>query len=554
MQHIDERFADFLASVKPYNYCSQFGEDGIIEAIFARIGETNRWLCECRAGDGLFFSNSRKLIEAGWSAVLIEADSKQWETGAHRYLGNPRVYPFLAELNERTGFDEILNSVTREAAPPKDLDLLVCDVDGPDYWLICQMLEYHPRVLMVEYDPNAEPDFIPEPNGPGQAGLAAIIKLGCGKLYTPICRTYCNVIFVRNDLAGILMEAPEDAPESIKMKSVKQGDVVTCNQCPNPVDRAYAWAGAVGKYYCNTCGPAIVGSWRPVEEIERDRIIPQPKDRTPNYLEPLLDSLDRNRASLELTAMPKTTVNAASADNKLVKIAAAMSTPRLGFLSNSDCILAALAQFNIPLARGEGAFWSASLSRSIERCLEHKPDYILTIDYDTAFHSSDIAKLVCFLDDNPGIDAVVPLQMKREGGELLASTDGAADLGQAGIPINQGHFGLTLFRSRVFLDQLALPWFYERPGPDGRWNEGRVDADMGFWKNCRDHGVNVWMHLGVVVGHLELVVTWPDQQLKTHYQSLNGWRDNAMKAPDTAFTRDRIQETIEHSRKLEMKD
>jgi hypothetical protein len=525
MQHIDDRFAGFLASVKPYNYTSQFGEDGIIEAIFARIGETNRWLCECGAGDGLFMSNSRKLIEAGWNALLIEGDPVQADKLEWRYMGKPSVRTYTGMLGLDTGFDRILKAVGEQRgggnATPQDPDLLICDVDGQDYWLINQMLEYRPRVLMVEYDPNADLDFIPEPNGAGQAGLAAIIKLGCGKLYAPVCRTWCNVIFVRQDLADSLIDGPSNViaqyeePQSIKMRVGKNGEVIHCDQCAQPIDPAYLYTGKLREIegrYCGDCAGVL----------NRERIIPQVKDH-------------------------------AQGEKQIVKVAAAMSTPRLGFLSNSDCILAALAQFNIPLARGEGAFWHASLTRSIESCLKYKPDYVLTIDYDTAFNSADVAKLVCFLDDNPGIDVVVPMQQKREGGELLASSDGAVDLSQAGIPIRQGHFGLTLFRANVF-DRISKPWFFERPGPDGRWDEGRTDADMGFWENCRNHGVRTYLALNVVVGHLELVNTWPDQQLKPYRQTLNDWRGNGQKAPEQAFSRERIMETVEHIRSLEMKD
>ena len=64
---------------RAYNVYSQFGEDGILAAIFEKLGTRNKWVLECGASDGVFFSNSRKLIEEGWFGVLVEADPAQFE-------------------------------------------------------------------------------------------------------------------------------------------------------------------------------------------------------------------------------------------------------------------------------------------------------------------------------------------------------------------------------------------------------------------------------------------------------------------------------------------
>ena len=61
------------------NIYSQFGEDGVLAEIFKRIGATNKQCFECGAADGKWFSNSRRLIDEGWSAALIEADPVNWK-------------------------------------------------------------------------------------------------------------------------------------------------------------------------------------------------------------------------------------------------------------------------------------------------------------------------------------------------------------------------------------------------------------------------------------------------------------------------------------------
>ena len=87
-------------------------------------------------------------------------------------------------------------------------------------------------------------------------------------------------------------------------------------------------------------------------------------------------------------------------------------------------------------------------------------------------------------------------------------------------------------------DRLKKPWFYEQPNEHGEWNENRIDADIGFWKNCEEANINVQMSLDVLIGHLELVVTWLGQDLKPVYQPINNWRD--VGKPSEAFDRQRV--------------
>jgi hypothetical protein len=64
------------------------------------------------------------------------------------------------------------------------------------------------------------------------------------------------------------------------------------------------------------------------------------------------------------------------------------------------------------------------------------------------------------------------------------------------------------------------------------------------------------MSLDVLIGHLELVVTWPGQDLKPVYQPINNWRD--VGKPSEAFDRQRVLAAVRanpallYSPKLEM--
>lgn len=471
----DTAYTEFFKSVNIFNEFSQFGEDGIIEAIFQRIGTTNCYAVECGATDGIFFSNTRRLHKAGWGGLLIEADPEL----AKRCRDNaPHPGVDVTNRSVQAAGKDSMDAILAEHRAPEELDLLVLDIDSYEYYVFNNLLKFRPRVVVVEYDGEVDPTFIPDLGGAGQAGLTAMRFVAQARGYAQVCRTQSNLICVRQDLAHLL-----DEPQC----KVSTGDGF------------------------------VEGDYESVKAAQREiiRAHPLPED-APN-------AAIRNGRLNGSTPKPKT-----------VNIGAAMSTPRIGFLHNSDCILTAFAELGIQLSRGEGVFWHQSLTRVIEAQLSRGVEFVLTCDYDTVFTAKDIAKLWAFLDDNPQIDVACAIQQKREGGAVLATTvDGLqVDMSQPGVPIGYGHFGLTLFRSRTF-EKLAKPWFYEAPDKNGSWDEGRIDADIGFWKNCLANEVVVYQANTVIVGHLEQVVTYPDQNLKPLYVPVNRWRRDGM--PTEAF-------------------
>lgn len=416
------------------NLYSQNGEDGVLAAIFERIGTANRWCCECGAADGLFFSNTRRLIEAGWSSVQIEADAAAYEKLAERYATHERVLCFHGKVEPSgpNSFDDILSRLKI----PADLDLLVIDVDGQDYHLFNSLWKYKPRVVVCEFAPDADEMFIPEIGGEGQAGRKAILFVGDARGYKPVAQTRYNLLFVRDDLVHLVADPVEGVPAN-----------------PN------------------------------------------------------------------------------------IKVGAVMSTPRLGFLTNSDVVYRTCYELGFALTRGEGVWWHHSLTRCIENHLQNGVDYVLAIDYDSIFDPADAARIVCHLHDNLDVDAVAAIQMKREGGEPLVTSDGEVTLTNSLVPMTQAHFGLTMFRRSVF-ERLPKPWFLEAPNPAGTWGEDRVDPDIHFWKQCREAGMKLMAATDVVIGHLEYVATWPGQDFKPIYQPLNDWR--ATGKPPAAFRKPQL--------------
>lgn len=179
------------------NSYSQFGEDVVIASLFDTIGESNRWCFEVGAHDGRYFSNTLAFREQGWTAILAECHK---EHGAK----------LMAEFGDKAFC--VVDTITdidrwlADTGAPADIDLGVIDVDGEDYWLWHDMVEFRPRVLMIEFNPYVtQPHYdadwpIPRGQVPGQTARQPIIDLACSRDYGLHAETFCNLVFVDSSL------------------------------------------------------------------------------------------------------------------------------------------------------------------------------------------------------------------------------------------------------------------------------------------------------------------------------------------------------------------
>lgn len=138
---------DLAAAEK--NYFSQSGEDGVIEKIFEIIEPGPRYAVEFGAYDGVEYSNTRHLVlEKGWSALMMEGDEKLAAKMVENYRDVPRVkaqqawiYPGNVEL------------LFEENGVPKDLDLLVIDIDSNDWYVWRVIHDFQPKVVVLDVNP-----------------------------------------------------------------------------------------------------------------------------------------------------------------------------------------------------------------------------------------------------------------------------------------------------------------------------------------------------------------------------------------------------------------
>jgi hypothetical protein len=179
--------------------CSQNGEDGVIEAIFAEIGCTNRFFVEFGCQDGTE-CNTANLLNQGWTGLLMDS---------HGVSKDPRIairHEFVTAAN--------VDSLFRKYRVPRSFDLLSIDIDGNDFW-VWRKIEHRPRVVVIEYNANVpahlrrtiryDPNFQWSGTDYFGASLLALKELGQRKSYTLVhCeRAGVNAFFIADeDLPG----------------------------------------------------------------------------------------------------------------------------------------------------------------------------------------------------------------------------------------------------------------------------------------------------------------------------------------------------------------
>ncbi len=210
------------------NVYSQNGEDGILQAVFERIGEGKKWCCEFGAWDGLWLSNTYNLIKQGWSSVQIESDVTKFSQLEDNMMGNAKVIPVRA-LVQPSGPDSLDNILGRTIIPA-DFDLLSIDVDGGDHDIWEGLSKYQPRVVVIEVNSWFLPrNWNLEKDGgdtsrvnDGYTSITLMVDLAKQKGYELIFHTG-NCIFVLKEYCDALGVDTENWADLYDMYAGEQG-------------------------------------------------------------------------------------------------------------------------------------------------------------------------------------------------------------------------------------------------------------------------------------------------------------------------------------------
>ncbi len=202
-----------------FNIYSQKGEDGIIEEILKNLPKNNRWCVEFGAWDGIFLSNTRKLIESkDYSAILIEASKTKFRDLQRNYSHDPKVIAINSFVGWRD--EDNLDQILKDTPIPVDFDFLSIDIDGNDYHVWEAMSKYKPKVICIEFNPTipTEIRFV-QPSDPSVnqgASLLSLVELGKKKNYELVSVLPHNAFFVRSEYYP-LFQIEDNSPEILRV-------------------------------------------------------------------------------------------------------------------------------------------------------------------------------------------------------------------------------------------------------------------------------------------------------------------------------------------------
>lgn len=212
------------------------------------------------------------------------------------------------------------------------------------------------------------------------------------------------------------------------------------------------------------------------------------------------------------------------------RVIALCSCPRVGFTDFLGQSLIAFAANGCEYKNLYGAYWSQALSNGIQNAVNENYDYVITTDFDSIFDTETVAQLIRLADQNPHADAICSMQMGRFSGLLVSTESGELSRKELEnnplVPVETGHFGLTLLRVSA-LKELIKPWFWSKPDADGEWKKGqKIDDDIYFWDNFKKSGKQLYLAPRLVIGHLELLIKWPDNNLEGIYEIINDYYEH----------------------------
>ena len=202
---------------------SQVDEDGVLEEIFARIGDGERTFAELGCGNGLE-NNSHLLLLKGWRGVWVDGNKKNIAfIGKHLPLTTSRLSVIEAFVTRENAVEVVSRGLGRVGSGLSALDLLSVDLDGNDLQILLSLLAAaEPRVLCVEYNAKFRlPLEIELPYDPAHAwsgddyqgaSLGSFLRRLSDRYTLVACNVSgVNAFFVRNDLASPFPTYPAEA-------------------------------------------------------------------------------------------------------------------------------------------------------------------------------------------------------------------------------------------------------------------------------------------------------------------------------------------------------
>jgi hypothetical protein len=187
------------------------------------MGILGGWAVEFGAADGVRLSTTRSLIEkGGWSAVLIESDPREFSKLVENNAGRDGVFCRQRRVVAQPGHRDSLDAILHETPIPSAFEILSIDVDGNDYHIWDTLRDYHPRLVIVEYNPTipSAVDYTQANDDALNRGssLRALVRLGRAKGYELAAATAWNAIFV-SDADSARLDLGDNSIEHLRRET-----------------------------------------------------------------------------------------------------------------------------------------------------------------------------------------------------------------------------------------------------------------------------------------------------------------------------------------------
>ncbi len=127
---------------------SQFGEDGILQYLFAKARPAREFFVEIGVQNYVESNTRFLLLQDNWEGSVVDGSEADIA-----YIQQDDLY-WRHSLRALCRFvtAENVEAILAEAGAPKDLGLLSIDVDGNDYWIWQAVRDWRPSVVVCEYN------------------------------------------------------------------------------------------------------------------------------------------------------------------------------------------------------------------------------------------------------------------------------------------------------------------------------------------------------------------------------------------------------------------
>ena len=128
---------------------SQWGEDGIIDWLINKNSKISKTFLEIGTEDYKESNTRFLLINKNWDGFIIESDKNSVDN-----IKSQRIY-WKHNLKVKNHFvtKENINKLIKDLKVPKNIGILSLDIDGIDFWILKEIKDLNPSIIICEFNP-----------------------------------------------------------------------------------------------------------------------------------------------------------------------------------------------------------------------------------------------------------------------------------------------------------------------------------------------------------------------------------------------------------------